>query len=64
MQRFAADGLWRVLYYEAHEEGGHPSARRRAAKGVNAARFCDRAVVLNAAPSVAFIPPNPTPKEA
>ena len=29
MQRFAAASLWRVLYYEVHMEGEHPSARKR-----------------------------------
>ena len=29
MQRFAAASLWRVLYYEGHMEGEHPSARKR-----------------------------------
>ena len=33
MQRFAADGIWRVLYYEAHANGQHPLARKRGEGG-------------------------------
>ena len=33
MQRFAADGIWRVLYYKAHVKGQHPLARKRGEDG-------------------------------
>ena len=39
MQRFPADGVWRVLYCEAHLEGWHPSARKRGAEGCIPIRF-------------------------
>ena len=44
MQRLAADGPRRVLYYEVQMEGEHPSARKLGAEGWNTHRFRNRAI--------------------
>ena len=33
MQRVAADGIWRVLYYKAYVKDQHPLARKRGEDG-------------------------------